>query len=170
MLPLPGTGLLEHQITANCSHYLRLDKYQASNTAYLIEGGEKKHVTLKHNSQGEKFIQWGFVVVGWMMYSNGTVQLLSFRKQIMGWEMGDAQPETLCLTEVARKRVCVTVSKWELPIYIKYGIFIPGLFAPAEGNTFIWGQWRDVGRKDRRIRRWGRGRYKNEITMEKWQF
>lgn len=49
-------------------------------------GGKKKrkHVTLRHNSQGEKFIQWGIVIVGQMMYSNGTVQLLSFRKQIMG--------------------------------------------------------------------------------------
>ncbi len=102
-----------HQIAANCSHYLRLDKYHASNTAYLIEGEEnKKHVALKHNSQAEKFIQWGFVVVGRMMYANGTVQLLSFRKQIMGWETGDARPKTLCLTEAARGAcVCVTVSK-----------------------------------------------------------
>lgn len=55
---------------------------------------------LKHNSQGEKFIQWGFVIVGRMMYSKRTVQLLSFRKQIMGWETRDALPKTLCLTEV----------------------------------------------------------------------
>lgn len=80
------------------------------------EGGEKikkkkKHVALAHNSQGEKFIQWGLVVVGRMMYSNGTVQLLSFRKQIMGWETEDARPKTLCLTEVAGEhvRVCVCV-------------------------------------------------------------
>lgn len=45
--------LIGHQIAANCSHYLCLDKYHVSNTAYLIE--EKKHVTLKHNSQGELF-------------------------------------------------------------------------------------------------------------------
>lgn len=66
---------------------------------------------LKHNSQGEKFIQWDFVIVGQMMYSIGTVQLLSFRKQIMGWETGDAQPKTLCLTEVAGEhwRVCMCV-------------------------------------------------------------
>lgn len=108
MLPLPGTGLFTgHQIAANCSHYLRLDKYHASSTAYLIEGGGKKqHVTLKHNSQGEKLIQWGFVVVGRIMYSDGTVQLLSLRKQIMGRETGDAQPKTLCLTEVARVCAC----------------------------------------------------------------
>lgn len=45
----------------------------------------------------EKFIQSGFVIVGQMMYSNGTVQLLSFRKQIMGWEMEDAQPRLFVL-------------------------------------------------------------------------
>lgn len=107
----PLTG---HQIAVNCSHYLCLDKYHSSNTACLTEGGggekkKKKHVVLKHNSQGEKFIQWGFVVVGRMMYSNGTVQLLSFRKQIMGWETGDAWPKTLCLTEVAAESVCACV-------------------------------------------------------------
>lgn len=37
----------------------------------------------------------------------------------------------------------MTVSKRELPFYIKYGISIPGLFAAAEGNTFICGQWRE---------------------------
>lgn len=41
-----------------------------------------------------------------MMYSNGTVQLLSFRKQIMARETGDTQPKTLCLTEVAGESVC----------------------------------------------------------------
>lgn len=60
-----------------------------------------------NNRQGERFIQWGFVIVGQMMYSNGTVQLLSFRKQIMGWETGDVRPKTLCLMEVAREHVCV---------------------------------------------------------------
>lgn len=49
--------------------------------------------------------------MGRMMYSNGTVQLLSFRKQIMGWEMEDAQPKTLCLTEVARVHVCLCVKE-----------------------------------------------------------
>lgn len=38
-----------------------------------------------------------------------------------------------------------TVSKWEPTIYIKYGIFIPGLFAAAEGNTSICGQQRRGG-------------------------
>jgi len=93
-------------MAANCCHYSWLDEYHTSNNVYLIKGGgEKKrqHATLKHNSQGEKLIQWEFAIVGKMMYSNGTVQLLSFRKQIMGWETGDAQPNTLCLTKVARE-------------------------------------------------------------------
>lgn len=43
--------------------------------------------------------------------------------------------------------VCVTISKREPPFYIKYGIFIPGLFAAAKENTFICGQWREAGGK-----------------------
>lgn len=49
------------------------------------------------------------MVVGRIMYSDGTVQLLSSRKQIMGRETGDAQPKILCLTEVARVCVCACV-------------------------------------------------------------
>lgn len=30
------------------------------------------------------------------------------------------------------------VSKWKLPISIKYGVFMLGLFAAAEGSTLIW--------------------------------
>lgn len=41
--------------------------------------------------------------------------------------------------------VCVTISKREPPFYIKYGIFIPGLFAAAKENTSICGQWREAG-------------------------
>lgn len=66
------------------------------------ENKKIKNAMLKHNSQGEKFIQQGFVIAGRMMYSNGKVQLLSFRKKIMGREMGDDKPKTLCLTQVAR--------------------------------------------------------------------
>lgn len=35
---------------------------------------EKKKATLKHNNRGENFVQQGFMIAGWMMYSNGKVQ------------------------------------------------------------------------------------------------
>lgn len=120
---------------------------------------------LKHNSQGEKFIQQGFVIAGRMMYSNGKVQLLSFRKKIMGREMGDDKPKTLCLTQVARysEWLCLWENcKWEPPIYIKYGIFIPGLFAAAEGNIHLRTVEERRWEKNRGIRMRERGRHKRK--------